>query len=130
MVKYNKTKIAQLLICLLLSLFTWAYVTNMENPIQTKTFNNIPVTIMNSDTLVSKNLAVDSASITNFTVVVEGRYTEIQKVKESDIVATIDVKDLALKEGINTVNISVSSSNNNISIVKEKTSSQVQIYAM
>ncbi len=45
----NKQKVIVQLVCILLSLGLWIYVTNIENPIKSYELNNVPVEILNSD---------------------------------------------------------------------------------
>lgn len=125
--EFNKEKIARFFISLCISVFIWGYVTNMYNPIQTKTISNVPIKINNLEVLSSQNLALDSSSTYSVSVVVEGRYSDIQNVSNKDIQATVDLKDLALKEGNNNVLLNISSLNNNIQIVEKKTSLQTKI---
>ena len=45
----NKQKIIVQLVCLLLSLGLWIYVTNIENPIKSYELSKVPVEIKNAD---------------------------------------------------------------------------------
>lgn len=125
--KIEKNKIIRFFISLCISIFIWGYVTNMHNPIQHKVLNNVPIMIVNPDVLASQNLAIDTSSNTSVTVVVEGRYSDIQNITNKDVEVKMDLTDLALKEGSNNISIDVSSLNKNIKIVKEKTSLQSKI---
>lgn len=123
----EKSKIKRFLLSLCISTFLWGYVTNMHNPIQTKTISNVPISIENIDVLESQNLAVDSSSTLSVNVTVEGRYSDIQNISTKDVQVTMDLDELALKEGSNNVSIEVSSLNANINIVKEKTPLQSKL---
>lgn len=125
--KIDKNKIIRFFVSLCISIFIWGYVTNMHNPIQTKVLNNVPITIVNPDVLESQNLAIDTSSNTSITVVVEGRYSDIQNITNKDVEVKMDLTDLALKEGSNNISVDVLSLNNHIKIVKEKTSLQAKI---
>lgn len=125
--KIEKSKIIRFFISLCISIFIWGYVTNMHDPIQSKVLSNVPIIIENPDVLESQNLAIDTSSNSSVTVVVEGRYSEIQNVTAKDVVVKMDLTDLALKEGSNNISIEVSSLNKNIKIVKEKTSLQAKV---
>lgn len=124
---FNKEKITRLFISLFISLFIWGYVTNMYNPIQTKTISNVPITVNNLDALLSQNLALDSSSTSAVNVVVEGRYSDIQNLTTKDVSVTADLNDLALKEGTNNIVLNITSLNNKIQIVEKKTSLQAKI---
>lgn len=125
--KIKKNKINRFLFSLFLSIFIWGYVTNMHNPIQTKVLTNVPIIIENPEVLESQNLALDTASSSSATIVVEGRYSDIQNVSTKDIEVKVDLSDLALKEGANNVSINVKSLNSLIKIVKEKSSLQAKL---
>lgn len=125
--KIEKSKIIRFFISLCISIFIWGYVTNMHDPIQSKVLNNVPIIIVNPEVLESQNLAIDTSSNTSVTVVVEGRYSEIQNITTKDVTVKMDLTDLALKEGSNNIPVEVSSLNKNIKIVQEKTSLQAKI---
>ena len=44
----NKQKVIVQLVCILLSLCLWIYVTNIKNPIKSYELKNVPVEILNS----------------------------------------------------------------------------------
>lgn len=125
--KFSKGQVARFLVSLCISIFLWGYVTNMHDPVQRKTLINVPVSIENLEVLESQNLAIDAKSPAVVNVVVEGRYSAIQNVSNKDVSVTMDLSDLALKEGSNTILLNVSSLNKDIKIVKEKTSLQTKI---
>lgn len=127
MVYFQKDKISRFIMSLALSLLVWIYVTNMDNPIQTKTFTNVPISYLNVEGIETQNLAVDSDKTPTESVTVQGRYSDISEASISDISASIDFKDLAVKEGINTISLNVESTNNKIEIVKEKTPTQIKV---
>ena len=45
----NKQKVIVQLVCILLSLCLWIYVTNIKNPIKSYELKNVPVEILNSN---------------------------------------------------------------------------------
>lgn len=124
---FSKGQVARFLISLCISIFLWGYVTNMHDPVQRKTLTNVPISIESLEVLESQNLAIDAKSPAVVNVVVEGRYSVIQNVSSKDISVTMDLSDLALKEGSNTILLNISSLNKDIKIVKEKTSLQTKI---
>ena len=125
--KINKEQLGTFLFSLCISIFIWGYVTNMHNPVQTKTLTGVPININNLEVLESQNLAIDTSALTSVNVVVEGRYSDIQNVNQKDISVEMDLSDLALKEGSNNVLLDIKSLNQNIKIVKEKTPLQTKI---
>lgn len=123
----KKQNLLTFTISLLIALYVWGYVTNLRNPIQTKTFNDVAIEIINSEGLEAQNLSINSNSISKVTVVVQGRFSELQSFDSSQISAKIDLQDLALKEGKNAVLVDVESTNNLVHIIKEKTTMKVEL---
>lgn len=123
----NKPKIIRLLLCLCMAIFLWGYVTNMHNPVQTKTITNIPIKIENADVLETQNFAIRQNNVPTITALVEGRYSDIQNVSQDDIEVTMDLESLALKEGENNISVTVKSSNPRIKVVESKTPNQVNV---
>ena len=125
--KIKKEQVKRFFFSLCISIFVWGYVTNMHNPVQTKTLSNVPVEIENLEVLESQNLAIDYNTQVTTSVVVEGRYSDIQNISTKDISAKLDLSDLALKEGSNTIVLDIKPTNTSIRIVKEKTLFQVKL---
>lgn len=127
MEKCLKEKISVFLISFIAAVFIWLYVANMQNPMQTKTFSDVPINIVNLEGLEEQNLSVKSKSLEKLTVTVEGRFTELQKFDNSMINAELNLQDLILKEGKNLVTVDISSMNTNVKIIKEKTDVNVEL---
>ena len=56
--KGKQNKGIVIIICTILSVALWIYVTNVENKIRSTEINKIPVELINEDALRSSNLAV------------------------------------------------------------------------
>ena len=54
----EKNKLIVPIICVLLSIGLWVYVTNVENKIRTTEISKIPVELVNLDALTSSKLAL------------------------------------------------------------------------
>lgn len=85
-----KTKILSVLI----AIFTWIVVSNLTNPMISRTINNIPVTILNEDFLGENDYTLKSAVRNYVDVTIRGRQETIDKVKISDFVATVDFSQI------------------------------------
>lgn len=111
----NKTLIPKL-ICLLLSLGLWIYISNVENPMRTYEIRDIPVELVNLDSLKSSKFAISGNQ--NFTVdlKIEGPSTDITKVKREDFKIVADMSAYALKTGENTIPVQIISYPENIII--------------
>lgn len=111
----HKTLIPKL-ISLLLSLGLWIYISNVENPMRTYEIRNIPVELVNLDSLKSSKFAISGNQ--NFTVdlKLEGPSTDITKVKREDFKIVADMSAYALKIGENTIPVQIISYPENITI--------------
>lgn len=127
MVKIKEIPIIRFIGSVTLATLVWVYVANGLNPIQTKTISSVPVTVLNADSLVAQNLAVDSSNIEHINVNIEGRYSDIQNFSADDILATVDVKDLALKEGDNNLLLSLKSLKPNVRVLDNPSTAQVKV---
>lgn len=88
----NNLGIKILSICL--AAFFWIVIVNIDDPVKTRTFSNVPVQVINESTLTSKNKAYDilSGDMVDFTVT--GKRTQLEKLKKSDFIVTADLSQL------------------------------------
>lgn len=120
----NKQKVIVQLVCILLSLGLWIYVTNIENPIKSYELNNVPVEILNSDSL--KDIGLALAPNQNFYVKlkVEGNTQDLFSIDKSDFKITVDLSEFVLKKGENKIAVNIKEAP---STVKIKNSSGLTI---
>lgn len=107
MAKKDKNKLVVPIICLLLSIGLWVYVTNVENKIRTTEISNIPVELVNLDALTSSKLALTPNQEFYVTLKVEGNTNDINKIKKSDFKVQVDLSEYAWKKGENKVPVSI-----------------------
>ena len=107
MVKKEKSKLVTPIICLLLSIGLWLYVTNVENKIRTTEINKIPVELINSDALTSSKLALTPNQEFYVNLKIEGNTNDINKIKKSDFKLQVDLSEYAWKKGENKVPVSI-----------------------
>ena len=107
MAKKEKNKLVVPIICLLLSIGLWVYVTNVENKIRTTEISNIPVELVNLDSLTSSKLALTPNQEFYVTLKVEGNTNDINKIKKSDFKVQVDLSEYAWKKGENKVPVSI-----------------------
>ena len=76
----NKQKVIVQLVCILLSLCLWIYVTNIKNPIKSYELKNVPVEILNSNDFekkIKKTCRVEGKdSIFNYGIAERNWYSE------------------------------------------------------
>lgn len=78
----------------LIAIFTWIIVSNLTNPMVSRTFNNIPVTILNEDFLEENDYTLKNALRNYVDVTIRGRQETVDKVKTTDFVATVDYSQI------------------------------------
>ena len=102
------------LIAILFALILWFAVINIDDPVVSETFKNVPVQLVNTEVLTEAGLTyeiLDNTAVVE-TITVYGPRTFVESLKESDIVAKADMNDITVA---NTVAISVSVDSRNSS---------------
>ena len=95
------------LIAILFALILWFAVINIDDPVVSETFKNVPVQLVNTEVLTEAGLTyevLDNTTVVE-SITIYGPRTLVESLKESDIVAKADLNDITVA---NTVAISVS----------------------
>ena len=100
-------KIGVKLICVLLAFSLWLYIINVENPNRTVAIKNVPVEILNEDTLENLGLILSSKENLTVDLKVEGPATKVYSISKKDFHLSVDLSDYALKEGENTIPVDI-----------------------
>ena len=84
------------IISVIAAIVLWLIVVNIDDTVETDVFKNLPVTLINTDTLTSQDQTYRIEPGTDkVNVTVHARRTELAKIKSSDFVVTADMqKDL------------------------------------
>lgn len=85
----NKT--VKIILSILIAVFLWHYVYTEENPTVTQKFENVPVQILNVESLESRGLTAVGTEEQTVTVSVEGKRAEISALTANDFIVTADV---------------------------------------
>lgn len=96
--KYN---LGLKLLSFLIAFLLWLIVVNIDDPIISKTYSNIPVTVEHAEILSEKQKTyqiVDDTQTVNVTVSAKRRV--LSKIKQEDIIVTADIKELYLDSQI------------------------------
>lgn len=93
------------ILSLLIAIFLWVYVMGEVNPTITKTISNIPVELLNENTLAQRDLALQKDSDFYVAVEVTGKRAELNSLEKSKIKATADL--FGYKEGENEIPVAV-----------------------
>lgn len=89
----------------ILAILTCLFILNANDPVVTKKFDGIPVTIQNEDALLGKNQSYTIESGDEISVVLKGHRSVIDSLQPTDILATADIEELSI---VNAVPINVS----------------------
>ena len=85
----------------LLAVMLWLIVVNIDDPVTTQTFNNIPVVVTNAEVLAATNQTYQIEDGTqNVSVTVRAKRSVLNKIKADNIKATADMKELTLQTQI------------------------------
>lgn len=81
----------RIVVALIMSVCLWAYVTGTIDPTITKKYNSVPITIINEDSLIQDDLAVDSVSTTTVDLTLSGARGNLSDLDTDDIQVTADL---------------------------------------
>ena len=112
----NKQKIIVQLVCLLLSLGLWIYVTNIENPIKSYELSRVPVEIKNADSLKDAGLALVPNQQFYVNLKIEGNSQELFSVDKSDFTISVDLNEFVLKSGENKIAVNIENAPSTVKI--------------
>ena len=105
----NKQKVIVQLVCLLLSIGLWIYVTNIENPIKSYELGRVPVEIKNVDSLKEAGLALVPNQEFYVNLKIEGNSQDLFRVDKSDFTISVDLGEFVLKNGENKIAVNIES---------------------
>ena len=86
------------IIAVIFAAFLWLIVVNLDNPVSTQTFSEVPVTIINEDIILSAGDTYQVLGEEKVSVVVSATRQVRQKLTKEDIVATADTERKIGKE--------------------------------
>ena len=114
--KGKRKKIIPQILCILLSLGLWLYISNVENPVRTYELKNIPVELVNLAGLKQSEFAIVNDKQFSVDLKLEGPSNEVLKVKKDDFKVIADMSTYALKEGENSIPVQILGYPENVSI--------------
>ncbi len=94
------------IISVIIALVLWAYVIQVVNPTKTQTFPDIPVQLLNEDSLTTKGEALSGDDNYTVTIKLKGKRADLSKVSAADIVANADLYGFGI--GDNSIPVTVS----------------------
>ena len=90
-----KNKILTALLATLIAIALWAYVITVERPESEGTFYNVPVVFDGQNVLQDRGMMVTSNTDLTVTVKLTGKRSDLNKLKNSDIAAVVDLSRIA-----------------------------------
>lgn len=86
-------KKVNIVLAFIVAITLWAYVIGETNPTDTRTFREIPVTLINENILTDRGLAVESISDTYISVTLTGTRANMNGVTAEDVSAVVDLSE-------------------------------------
>lgn len=83
------------LLSLCLAFIMWIVIVNIDDPVTTKTIAEVPVVIQNEDAIGAKDKVYEILEGDKVKVIVKGKRSVVDPLKESDILATADLSVLS-----------------------------------
>lgn len=112
----NKQKIIVQLVCLLLSIGLWIYVTNIENPIKSYDLSRVPVEIKNADSLKDAGLALAPNQEFYVSLKIEGSSQDLFSIDKGDFTISVDLSEFVLKNGENKIAVNIENAPSTVKI--------------
>lgn len=88
------------LLSVVLAGLLWLVVINSQDPVETVTFEDIPVTIINEDALTAKDKIPEVVEGDSVYVVVEARRSICDKLTKADIIAVADFEKISVTDAV------------------------------
>lgn len=119
----DKEKGKQLIVkicCIIAAFGLWLYISNVENPIITYKVRNVPVELINDDSLSKYKLIVDDDREQYVNLMIKGNASEVYNITPKDFKVIADLSAYALKNGENRIPVEIKQSPDNISVVQNE----------
>ncbi len=119
MSNFLKKPIVLKIVALLLAVFIWVYVINIENPETDIEIRSVPVTINTTDSIPYQNGLVITDGLTQTVdVKIRGRHSAVSEFDKSSIIATVDI-DSITEEGTYSLPVSVYIPGNSVWLINQ-----------
>lgn len=99
----------------IISIFLCLFILNVDDPVIKRTFDNIPVEILNESVLLDKNQSYAIESGETVSVTIKGHRSTLQSLRTSDILATANMEELSLTYSV-PINVSMLSYGDKVEI--------------
>lgn len=88
------------LLSLGIAIVFWVVIVNLEDPIENKTFRDIPVTVLNQEQVMEREKILEVIKGDKVNVEVEGRRSELERLTEKDFYATADLEEVSFMDTV------------------------------
>lgn len=88
------------LLSLGIAIVFWFVIVNSEDPIESRTFKDIPVTVLNEEQVMEREKILEVIEGDTVDVEVEGRRSELDKLTERDFYATADLAEVSFMDTV------------------------------
>ncbi|SFB13126.1 YbbR domain-containing protein [Acetitomaculum ruminis DSM 5522] len=104
------------------AILLWLIVLNLNDPVSTRTFANIPVEILNSETITENGEVYEVLDESNYvTIVVKAKRSVLDSLSYSDFYASADMSEINLSLNIVPINVTATRYAKQISEITQKT---------
>ncbi len=88
------------LLSLGIAIIFWFVIINTQDPMEKKTFKDVPVKVLNEEKVLEREKVLEVLSGDTVDVVVEGRRSVLEQLTESDIEATADLSEVSFMDTV------------------------------
>ncbi|MCH5273237.1 MAG: hypothetical protein J1E35_06150 [Lachnospiraceae bacterium] len=88
------------LLSLGIAIVFWIVIVNLDDPIESKTFRDIPVTVLNQEQVMEREKILEVIKGDKVNVEVEGRRSELERLTEKDFYATADLEEVSFMDTV------------------------------
>ena len=114
------------ILSLLMAFLVWVVILNVDDPVTTDSFYDIPVTKINENALAQKDKVYDVISGDTVDVKVKGKRSIIESLKESDFQAVADLSELSIVNAV-PIDVTIPKYGDSVEIIKENYTMQVSL---
>ena len=108
MKKYRLTRNMGLkIMAFVFAAFLWLIVMNVDDPVDRKTYSNIPVIFANDDIISQEGNVYQVLDEQNVSVVVSAKASVLKDIHSDDIVATADIKEMDTDTGLVPIQVTI-----------------------
>ncbi|NLO25785.1 MAG: hypothetical protein GX114_06550 [Clostridiales bacterium] len=104
------------IISVLFAVALWLYVASDQNPVEYKPIKDVPVQLINTETIVTSGLVIKDPQQYKIDVNLQGKRSVLAEIKASDIIAEADLRGHT-QRGVNNVPIEVRGLPGNVELV-------------